>query len=464
MTITMSDMNNSTPTTHKAAAKGIHRPAALQRIIDVYFQETSRTKTVKAGTQVLKQDGFNDRLYWVKTGELSGYLNAEKNELTAKVFSVEPGMFFGVHSFFAQTQQASTTVIAEKDSVLAWIDLATPAVDVETFGSLTEQFMPVMVHELAQRQMLTGLQAIEKEKALQKLYAAEQMTTLGQLAAGIAHELNNAVGVLSSKTEIVQGAICQFLEENKPNASPFIDLGICEGQSSTSAQVRQRAKDLVSQYPLLSREQARQLARALPQGEVPEYWFDDIDEALQYWDVGRDLHDMRLAAKHAANIVRSVKQLGGSDQDYQSDVDVNDTIHKSLALLQSNLRRVNVILRPAVLPTITASSTELVQVWVNIIKNACDAMEQTDEPKIEIITRYSKNRLMITISNNGPMIDEVTRRKIFQPNFTTKKGGLSFGLGLGLSIVQRIVHSYGGTIALRSDEDKTKFRIKLPIV
>ena len=463
MATTISDMMNNDMIAQNGVPKGMHRPAALQRIIDVYFQETSRTKTVKSGTQVLKQDGFNDRLYWVKSGELSGYLKADKNDLTTKVFSVEPGMFFGVHSFFAQTQQASTTVIAEKDSVLAWIDLTTPAVDVEQYGSLSEQFMPVMVHELAQRQMLTGLQAIEKEKALQKLYAAEQMTTLGQLAAGIAHELNNAVGVLSSKTETVQDAICQFLEENKPNAAPFIDLGISEGQSNTSAQVRQRAKELQAKHTL-SRDQARQLARALPQGDVPALWLDNIDEALQYWDVGRDLHDMRIAAKHAANIVRSVKQLGGSDQDYQSDVDVNDTIHKSLALLQSNLRRVNVVLRPAILPAITASSTELVQVWVNIIKNACDAMEQTDAPTIEIITRYSKNRLMITISNNGPMIDEATRRKIFQPNFTTKKGGLSFGLGLGLSIVQRIVHSYGGTIALKSDVDKTKFRIKLPIV
>ncbi|PSW01125.1 ATP-binding protein [Photobacterium lipolyticum] len=440
----------------------MHQPKALQRIVDVYFQDRTRTISVSANTQVLKQDGFNDRLYWVKKGELSGYLYNENSGLTAKVFRVEQGMYFGVHSYFAQTLVASTTVIAEKDSEIAWIDLNTQAAEPEKYGSLIEQFMPVMVHELAQRQMLTGLQALEKEKALQKLYAAEQMTTLGQLAAGIAHELNNAVGVLSSKTEGIQNSICHFLEENRPEVSPFLERGICDGQSSTSAEVRKRAKELQEKY-CLTRDQARQLARALPQGDVPDAWLATIDDALQYWDIGRDLHDMRLAGKHAASIVRSVKQLGGSDQTRQSDIDVNDTIHKSLALLQSNLRRVNVVLRPAVLPTITASATELVQVWVNIIKNACDAMEQTPEAQIEIITRYSKNRLLITISNNGPMIDEATRRKIFQPNFTTKKGGLSFGLGLGLSIVQRIVNSYGGTIALKSDPEKTKFRIKLPI-
>ncbi|KLV08959.1 histidine kinase [Photobacterium aquae] len=438
----------------------MHQPKAMQRIIDVYFRDPARTTLVKAGTQVLVQDGHNDRLYWVKKGELYGYL--DNGGMKTKVFQVSQGMFFGVHSFFAQTLMASTTVVAEKDSELAWIDLETRPVEPEVYGSLAEQFMPVMVHELAQRQMMTGLQAIEKEKALQKLYAAEQMTTLGQLAAGIAHELNNAVGVISSKTEGLQQGICRLLEESKPHVSPFIDLGIYTGQSATSAEVRARAKELQLAHSL-EREQARQLARALPEGEVPAYWLDNLDEALQYWDIGRDIHDMRIAAKHAASIVRSVKQLGGTDTARQPDVDVNDTIHKSLALLQSNLRRVNVVLRPAVLPCITASATELVQVWVNIIKNACDAMERTDDPQIEIITRHSKNRLLITISNNGPMIDEATRRKVFQPNFTTKKGGLSFGLGLGLSIVQRIVHSYGGTIALKSDPEKTKFRIKLPI-
>lgn len=90
-------------------------------------------------------------------------------------------------------------------------------------------------------------------------------------------------------------------------------------------------------------------------------------------------------------------------------------------------------------------------------------MLETDKPEIEIQTRLSKQRILITIANNGPEIDETTRRKIFQPSFTTKKGGLSFGLGLGLSIVKRIVSGYGGNVALKSDSERTIFRIKLPI-
>nr|WP_086940351.1 ATP-binding protein [Thaumasiovibrio occultus] len=434
----------------------------LQRILKVYFSDSQRMCRVAEGEKVLEQGGATQRLFWVKKGQLTGHMKDENTGVSAAVFSVSDGMFFGVHSFFARTGFSSTTVVADKESEIAWIDADTQAKQVDEFGSLSEQFMPVIVHELSRRQMQAGLEAFEKKRAMESLYAAEQMSTLGQLAAGIAHELNNAVGVLSSKTESLADDLAQLIEETHPEASPFFDAGIVTGQSSSSSEVRQRSKELQQDFNL-GKEQARMLARALPEGEVPDNWLQYLPDSLHYWQMGRDLHDMRLAAMHAASIVRSVKQLGGTDQQRTPGVDINDTLNKSISLLQSNLRRINVVLSPAVLPSITASSTELVQVWVNIIKNACDAMETTEEPKLEIITRHSNNRLAITISNNGPMMDEATRRKIFQPNYTTKKGGLSFGLGLGLSIVQRIINSYGGTIATKSSEEKTTFRIKLPI-
>jgi signal transduction histidine kinase len=90
-------------------------------------------------------------------------------------------------------------------------------------------------------------------------------------------------------------------------------------------------------------------------------------------------------------------------------------------------------------------------------------MLQTESPQIDIQTKLSNQRILVTIANNGPEIDEPTRRKIFQPNFTTKKGGLSFGLGLGLSIVKRIVSENGGTIVVKSDKESTIFRVKLPV-
>jgi C4-dicarboxylate-specific signal transduction histidine kinase len=194
-----------------------------------------------------------------------------------------------------------------------------------------------------------------------------------------------------------------------------------------------------------------------------EHWLKRPEEAIRFWQMGRDLHDLRLASKHTVGIVKSVKQLGRTDIDLDEALSINDSINRALAFLQSDLSLVNVKCSPAELPVFVGSQTELVQIWVNILKNACDALRDTESPEIDIQTRVNKNRILVTIANNGPEISEATRRKIFQPNFTTKKGGLSFGLGLGLSIVKRIIAGYNGSVAVKSDKEITIFRIKLPV-
>jgi hypothetical protein len=434
----------------------------LDRLKKHYFNCPQR-KICLAGDQVLLEQGQpNRRLYYVSSGKLDGYIRDDQEELVIRVFTAEAGAFIGVHSFFSGTEKASSTVVARADSELAWVDLDTQPEEPERYGSLLTQFTPVIVNELYQRQMSTMHEAIAKEKALQKLHTAEQMTTLGQLAAGIAHELNNAVGVLSSKTERMQVVIANLLAEVNPDAQAFFQQGVSHGQMLSSAEVRKRSRKLEKQFEL-SRETARSLARALPKGDIPTPWIDQSGEAIKFWQMGRDLRDIRLAARHSVGIVKSVKQLGRSDPDTEEWLDINESIHKALSLLQSDLRRVSVHLSPADIPRFKGSSTELVQIWANIIKNACDAMVNTPKPEIEITTRYTNQRILVTISNNGPEIEETVRRRIFQPDFTTKKGGLSFGLGLGLAIVKRIISGYAGSIAVKSSAEKTIFRIKLPI-
>lgn len=435
--------------------------ADLKTLIERYFSQPERIVLVEAGCTLIEQDGSNERLFYVLNGELGGYFSENGEDLT-QVFSAGQGAFIGVHSFFSGTWTASSTVIAKSDVELAWIDRNTQAVEEENYGPLTAQFTPVIVNELSRRQRRVTQEALAKEKALQKLNLAEQMTTLGQLAAGIAHELNNAIGVVSSKSERLENVIMSLLEEVHPEASQFFDYGLMHGQKVSSSEARSRGKQLEQRYGL-DKLIAKELARALPNESISAHWLKNPHEAIKYWQMGRDLHDLRIASKHTVGIVKSVKQLGRADVETVEEIDINESINRAVSLLQSDLRRVAVRIRPATLPLFVGSQTELVQVWVNIIKNACDAMLDVDEPEIEVQTRHSKNRILITIANNGPEIDSSTRRKIFDPNFTTKKGGLSFGLGLGLSIVRRIISGYGGSIAVKSDADLTIFRIKLPI-
>lgn len=164
----------------------------------------------------------------------------------------------------------------------------------------------------------------------------------------------------------------ELLEEVHPEASQFFDFGLLFGQKVSSSEARERGAVFEKQYQL-PKDIARELARAVPANELSAHWLKNPHLAIRYWQMGRDLHDLRLAAKHSVGIVKSVKQLGRADIRLDEEVDLNSTINRALALLQSDLRRVSVRMRPGSLPIIKGSQTEWVQVWINLIKNACDA-------------------------------------------------------------------------------------------
>ena len=185
------------------------------------------------------------------------------------------------------------------------------------------------------------------------------------------------------------------------------------------------------------------------------------------WEAGRDCDDVRLASRHAADIVRSVEQLKGSGQRREPGLDVNATLLEALALLQSNLREVHVEQRfDPDLPAIIGSRSELVQIWLNIIKNAWDALQEEGTPKpcISLSSSRKGQFIEVAIENNGPPIPGSFMESLFQPSITTKKrAGESMRLGLGLYMVKRLVESYRGVIEVSSTKALTRFSVRLPV-
>ncbi|MDD6814296.1 MAG: HAMP domain-containing sensor histidine kinase, partial [Akkermansia muciniphila] len=262
-----------------------------------------------------------------------------------------------------------------------------------------------------------------------------------------------------------------------PLNSKLFTLGYVDKSHLSAAELRNLSRRYERELGICQAA-AKVLAHLAPnQEELKRYdkkFLRNIDRCYRFWELGHDLRDMQMAAKHAAGIVKGVKRLGRASTEREPGVDVADTVQDAVNLLANMLKRVTLRTELAPLPGITADSTELVQVWTNIIKNACDAMQQaaTPQPTVTItadvyhaegITLLPEDYIRVSISNNGPEIPPEIREKIFQPNFTTKKQGLDFGLGLGLAIVRRVVDSYAGTIALESKEGETTFTICLPV-
>ncbi|TCI04640.1 cyclic nucleotide-binding domain-containing protein [Corallincola luteus] len=444
--------------------------AKMERLKRAYFDDDDRRLRLAEGEMLVDQGERNERLYLLLEGRVIGYREHEQDgqKDLIEVFRSGPGAFVGMHSFFSGDYISSTRIVVENDAELAYIDRGVTAVEPEKYGSFVEQFMPLMVSELAARTLRATRRAAEKEEAQANLYRAEKMSTLGQLAAGLAHEMNNAIGVISRKTEYMSNFLDELLQTHLPVEARFYRKGRQSGEHGVSAEMRKRVRDYQRAFDI-SRLAAKQLARIAPTIDDAKSLgpgvLSQLDNMARYWELGRDIHDMEFAAYHAANIVKSVKVLGRGDFERGPETDIEESIVEAIALVKSDLRAVNVELDLQPLPTVFGNITELVQVWVNLLKNAVDAMviAKTNNPTVTVKSKVFKYHLEVSVTDNGPGVPEELKEKIFQPDFTTKKSGLSFGLGLGLAIVQRLVESYQGEVVLRSRPGKTTFKVKLPI-
>lgn len=195
----------------------------------------------------------------------------------------------------------------------------------------------------------------------------------------------------------------------------------------------------------------------------PEHRRQDLADL---WDMGATFRDVTLSAEHAAGVVESMKSLGARGSLMMEEVDLSDSLHLALVVSQNVIKNITIDndMEGKHL-SVLGNKGELVQVWTNLFKNASDAMyhAETKNKKIIISSEVKENRIILSIQDTGPGIPEEAMPKIFMPNFTTKKSGLQFGLGLGLSIVHKIIQSSGGFISAKNTELGACFNIYLPL-
>lgn len=434
-----------------------------------YFSDPTKQIRLEKGAVLLYPKDKNDKLYLILEGVLAGYIEGESGE-RFEIFRSGPDSFVGTYSFFSPKHESYSTVVAEEDCLLAYIDHSASRKKNVDGRSFAEHFLPVIVNEIYIRQLLAHKMSIQSQMALQKLFQAEQMATLGQMAAGLAHELNNAIGVILRNTEWLAHRASEYIKQKEESDMyHFFEVGLNEGQQLTTAEIRKRRRELEKNFDL-SNQIAKQLAATGLSDRDLAPFLNNLGQKVEQiyfnFETGLVLHNMLIAAKHAARVVKAVKEIGVANHQQIAEVDVNQTIEEAIVLLKAMIKKVNLELSLMEgLPPVQSNHGELVQIWVNLMKNACESLLNHPfvEQKLIVKSELKKDYIKVLIEDNGPGIPPEALSHIFEPHFTTKIHPYNAGMGLGLSIVKRLVEKHQGYISVESKKGQTQFTILLPL-
>jgi signal transduction histidine kinase len=350
------------------------------------------------------------------------------------------------------------------------------------FGEL-EQLNPGLI------QRLIGYMT-ERAKAFATLQTQqEKVHALGQLAAGIAHELNNpasAINRISSELakrlklnyELTEQLLRHNIEAAHVNhLSTLIEAKQLAPNPRLSAiQSMERENEIIDWLENAGFAESQQVSETFLEAGFSGKDLEDIRASVSkeafaqviYWvenllSSQRIAKDLEEASSRISFLVGAIKSHVHMDrtEDLQP-TDIHTGIESTLTLLGHKLREKNIIVRKLFaenLPEIQAHVGELNQVWSNIIDNAVYAVDKGGEIVIE--TSTDGKNVTAKITDNGPGIPVEIVSRIFDPFFTTKKVG--DGTGIGLDLVNRIIKRHNGDVKVDSTPGKTKFCISIPI-
>ena len=277
--------------------------------------------------------------------------------------------------------------------------------------------------------------AEKKRKKLEaQLIQSQKMEAIGQLAAGVAHEINNPMGFISSNL-------------------------------NSLTMYTQKIDNLVKYYQrlevLLTKVDSEKLSYEInEQIKTISAFKEEIELDYLSQDIPDLLRESMEGSGHIKKIVCDLKSFAHPGEDKQSLVDINQGIESTLNVVNNELKYKASIIKELVdIPLVTGYPQKLNQVFMNILVNAAQAIEEKGEIKIQ--TKEKNGNVIIAISDTGSGIAKENLSKIFNPFFTTKEIGT--GTGLGMSISYNIIEEHNGTIAVKSKIGKgTTFIITLP--
>ncbi|UCF98904.1 MAG: hypothetical protein JSV89_05025 [Spirochaetaceae bacterium] len=336
-----------------------------------------------------------------------------------------------------------------------------------------------------------GADISQQKRAERALRASERMATLGTLAAGVAHELNNPAAAASRAAEQLREAFARFVEANTLLAAAVVSPSGRQAVESVQSRLREYSARSLALKSLERSDAEATVEEWLERHEISDPWdlapslvglgLDPLEldrlagmlegEALAAvlswacatYPVHVLLFEIGQGSARISEIVGALKGYSYLGQAPVQSVDLHEGIENTLVILRNKLKA-GIKVQPSYatdLPPVLAHGGELNQVWTNLLNNAIDAMDGRGQ--IAIRTRLQDAWAVVEIEDNGPGIPEEIQPRIFDPFFTTKEPGK--GTGLGLSISHSIItERHKGEIAVESRPGLTRFTVRLPIL
>lgn len=319
-------------------------------------------------------------------------------------------------------------------------------------------------HEKTARATAEELRAAQSE-----LEEAAQFAMLGQMAAGIAHELNNPIAAIVRAADHVGADTGTLLDAADLRGAREVLDSAREGEWLAPREQRRLTRELAQALGGDRRKAAKLVqmgitdptqAAAMRRGRV------DIDTLQTVHSIGSSIRDIGLAARRITGLVQSLRSYSRSGDYLVEDVNVAEGIEDTLRLAGPQLADITIHRHyDPDLPLITCYPSRLEQVWTNIVVNAAEAMKDVvDHPEISITAaRHGEAEVRIRFEDNGPGIPDELLERIFLPRFTTKQGTVHYGLGMGLGICRQIVEAHQGQIKASNTERGACMSVTLPI-
>lgn len=436
-------------------------------------------RTIHKG-EVLCSQGEMSHHFWILFNGTLDVIKTMADGSAVPVSIVQPGFAFGEMPLLANLPNSATLVAREECQLIQ--------IGEEAFWNLMHSCVTArraILNNMAQRLQKMQSMTVQQEK----------MASLGTLAAGLMHELNNPGAAARRAASQLRSNLTRMHELT----ARFSKSEMSHAQKECMFDLQEHALSMKQPMVMSSLEQTdaeEALAEWMEEANIENAWMmapalvsvginaDDLRCARAAF-AGSTLSDalnwlealvssMQLVGtieesiSRVTDLVVAVKTYAYEGKGKLQTIDVNKSLHATLLILNHKMREKEIVVTKdfaADLPDLQSDCSGLNQIWTNLLDNAIDAVGQHGQIEVKTWAEPStsapqKTDILIRIADNGTGIPPEVQSHIFETFFTTKPLGV--GTGLGLGIVHRIVEQYGGQVHFHSVPGRTEFTVRIP--